>query len=59
MNNPNAKNDVLDGVVCSVESCVYHTKGDRCTAETIAVRMEKENPTKKDETLCSTFESQM
>jgi len=59
MNNQGNGRNVLDGVICSVESCVYHTKGDRCTAETIAVRMEKEKPTKKDETLCSTFESQI
>jgi hypothetical protein len=51
-------NDVIDGVVCSVENCVYHTNGNRCSADTIAVRMENDRPTKKDETLCSTFENQ-
>jgi hypothetical protein len=51
-----AGDEVLDGVVCSVDTCMYHTKGNRCAAGSIAVRMEKDNPSKKDETLCSTFE---
>lgn len=51
--------DIIDGVVCSVDTCKYHTKGNRCTADAIAVRMENDNPTRKDDTLCSTFESQV
>jgi hypothetical protein len=53
MNSENKK--ALDGVVCSVDTCVYHTKGNRCVADSIAVRMEKENQKSNDETLCETF----
>ena len=43
MNNE-ANRKPLDGVVCSVDNCVFHSKGNRCVAGSIAVRMEKENP---------------
>ena len=54
----NSKKNVNDGVVCSVENCVYHTKANQCTADTISVKMEKDYASTKDETLCATFENQ-
>ncbi|NLM62408.1 MAG: DUF1540 domain-containing protein [Clostridiales bacterium] len=55
--NKDTSRKPLDGVVCSVDTCVFHTKGNRCMADTIAVRMETENPKSKTETLCETFTS--
>jgi hypothetical protein len=54
MNNE-ANRKPLDGVVCSVDNCVFHSKGNRCVAGSIAVRMEKEKPESNTETLCETF----
>ena len=52
------KKESLNGVACSVENCVYHTKNNQCSADKISVRMQNDHPAKKDETLCSTFENQ-
>lgn len=43
----------IDGVKCVVNTCMYHTKGDRCTAKAIEIR--PRNATRSNETDCSTF----
>lgn len=45
--------DSLDGVKCVVNSCMYHTNGDRCTAKKIEIR--PRNASKSDDTDCATF----
>ncbi|MGI5935233.1 MAG: DUF1540 domain-containing protein [Oscillospiraceae bacterium] len=40
-------------VGCDVKNCVFHSKGDICTAEKIMV--ENENANRKAETFCATF----
>lgn len=48
--------DVLPGVQCSVESCIYHCCDNCCAAPGINVRQEATNCSCSSETLCSTFE---
>lgn len=43
----------LGGVCCHVENCVYHTRGNSCTAANIDVK--NENALTKAETFCGTF----
>ena len=51
-NNEQKDRDCLDGVSCSVTSCVYHCHGDNCDAKRIKVA--SENAEMKMETFCST-----
>lgn len=43
----------IQGICCHVENCIYHTKGDACTAKSIDVK--NENAMTKAETFCGTF----
>lgn len=45
--------DCLPGVICDASNCVFHTPGNNCKADHIAV--ENENAEMKVETFCSTF----
>jgi len=47
------REDKLDGVVCSVSSCMYHTKDNACTARHIQVGTEEAH--RQAETLCATY----
>ena len=54
MHNNDHKNEgCLDGVRCSVVSCIYNNKGDNCEAKKIKVA--SENAEMKMDTFCSTF----
>ena len=48
-----AKN-TLSGVNCTVQECIYHKSGDKCTASSIAVH--GEDPGSCSETECATFQ---
>ncbi|MDL2288679.1 DUF1540 domain-containing protein [Oscillospiraceae bacterium OttesenSCG-928-F05] len=50
----NGNNNKIDGVVCSVDKCSYHSAGNICTANRI--RVGTEYASRKDETFCNTFE---
>ena len=43
----------LGGVCCHVENCVYHARGNMCTATHIDVK--NESALTKAETFCGTF----
>lgn len=46
-------NSTLSGVNCTVSECHYHTKDDRCSAESIMVN--GNSATTSRETECETF----
>lgn len=48
-----ADGNILDGVKCVVNTCIYHTKGDKCTAHKIEIR--PRNAATSDDTDCATF----
>lgn len=48
-----SKVNVLDGVKCVVNTCMYHKEGDRCTAHKIEIR--PRNATNSNDTDCATF----
>lgn len=43
----------ISGVRCTVESCLHHTGGDKCTAPSIDVK--NEDALTRAETFCGTF----
>lgn len=45
--------NVLEGVKCVVNTCIYHSKDDRCTANKIEIR--PRNASTSDDTDCATF----
>lgn len=45
----------LDGVKCVVNTCTYHSDGDKCGATKIEIL--PRNATSSDETDCGTFKS--
>ena len=45
----------VTAVGCSVETCTYHTKENRCSAKRINVQNEKAR--RMGETFCATFEA--
>lgn len=47
------KNDYLNGIHCSVNTCYYHGKGDHCFASHIDV--EPKNADNSEITDCATF----
>ncbi len=52
-NNKQTNRDCLDGVRCSVTSCIYNCHGNNCEAKNIKVA--SENAEMKMDTFCSTF----
>ena len=49
----NIDNSTLDGVKCVVNTCTYHSEGDKCGAKKIEIL--PRNATSSDETDCGTF----
>ena len=49
----NGKENVNDGVSCTVENCVHNCGARQCTASVISVG--EEHAADKDDTCCSTF----
>lgn len=51
--NPNGT--TLEGVKCVVNTCTYHSDGDKCGAKKIEIL--PRNATSSDETDCGTFKA--
>ena len=54
MQNMNTPNCRIEGVHCTVETCMYHAKDNSCCAKSIQVG--NENANRQAETLCSTYQ---
>jgi len=55
--NVNKTNSHLSGVKCEVNTCIYHTEGDYCSAKEIKIH--PRNATNTEETDCATFSPQL
>ena len=49
----NGKENINDGVSCSVQNCAHNCGANRCTAPVISVG--EDHAAQKSETCCSTF----